>query len=166
MLSHAESSTLDAPRRRRRGSERYAMKIPRATKSARLLSLFAVLLSPLLTAAKTSADDGSWTGPLSGAAPPIRTAPAAIYDPVRDRMMVFGGQGDAGQLLNDVWALSLSGSPVWTQILPSGHAPTARYYPTAIYDPVRDRMLVFGGWDNGPTNDVWALSLSGSPSWS
>jgi hypothetical protein len=30
--------------------------------------------------------------------------------------------------------------------------------PTAIYDPVRDRMVVFGGYDGGNRrNDVWAL---------
>ena len=150
------------------------MKDPRAAHSAWLLLLFALFFSPTLAAAglepdallatTTTAGDGAWTGPLAGAAPPSRYAQSAIYDPARDRMVVFGGIGESGSL-NDVWSLSLSGSPAWTQIAPAGHGPTARFSHTAIYDPVRDRMLVFGGWDKGPTNDVWALSLSGNPSW-
>jgi hypothetical protein len=45
---------------------------------------------------------GSW----SEFAPPTRAGHTAIYDPVRDRMIVFGGIGDTS--LNDTWALSLS----------------------------------------------------------
>jgi hypothetical protein len=147
------------------------MKAPRAAHSAcfpLLFSLFSLTMAAAgqepyaLTAA---AEDGAWTSPLPGPAPPIRYAQAAIYDPIRDRMVVFGGLGESG-LKNDVWSLSMTGSPAWTEIVPAGHAPTPRYHATAVYDPVRDRMLVFGGWDKGPTNDVWALSLSGSPSWS
>ena len=46
---------------------------------------------------------------------------------------------------------------------------TPRYYHSAIYDPMRDRMVVFGGDDgaySGWRNDVWALvrSVSTRPS--
>ena len=63
---------------------------------------------------------------------------------------------------NDVWSLSLSGSMAWTRLTPSGAAPSARWLHSAIHDPVRDRMIVFGGG----TNDLWSLSLSGTTSWS
>jgi hypothetical protein len=107
--------------------------------------------------------------------PPIaRCGHSAVYDPVRDRMVVYGGNGYPGGFTNrisDVWALSLSGSTAWTQILPAGTLPPARYGHTTIYDPLRDRMVVFGGLsENGAydpeSNDVWALSLSGAPAWS
>jgi pimeloyl-ACP methyl ester carboxylesterase len=102
---------------------------------------------------------------------------------VRDRMVVFGGYSyDYDGLtysLNDVWALSLAGTPAWTELSPSDGVP-GRYAHSAIYDPARDRMVVFGGsfFDNiGPVrdrmaarqigyfNDVWALSLTGTAAW-
>ena len=117
----------------------------------------------------------TWS-PLSPAGtPPIpRVLHTAIYDPVRDRMVVYGGWGAPGGFtpyISDAWALSLSGTPAWTQILPSGSLPPARYGHAAIYDPPRDRMVVFGGFSaassiDPESNDVWALSFSGTPAWS
>ncbi|HKQ58955.1 MAG TPA: kelch repeat-containing protein, partial [Candidatus Eisenbacteria bacterium] len=108
-----------------------------------------------------------WTqlGPQGSA--PQRWGHTAIYDPPRDRMVVFGGHdGGIGQRSN-VFALSLAGTPTWTELQPTGPVPTARMYHTAIYDPLRDRMLVFGGLSGTGIqfNDVWALSLSGTPAW-
>src|SRR5262249_4152853 len=108
--------------------------------------------------------DPTWTLLTPNGTPPsARYLHTAIYDPVRDRMLVFGGFALAG--LNDVWELSLSGTPTWTQLTPAGTPPSAREGPTAIYDPVRDRMLVFGGYSAAYLNDVWELSLAGSPAW-
>jgi hypothetical protein len=82
----------------------------------------------------------------TGTAPHFREGHTAIYDPVRDRMIIYGGQSDAFSApFNDAWALSLSGTPAWAQIQPSGTLPTGRAYHGAVYDPVRDRMVVFGG---------------------
>src|SRR5206468_4356809 len=104
-----------------------------------------------------------------GTPPSPRSNHSAIYDPVRDRMVVFGGY--YGQDLNDLWEFRLSGTPMWTQLSPTGTPPRARSGHSAIYDPVRDRMLVFGGHYDSlgwglVLNDVWALSLSGTPAWS
>ena len=101
----------------------------------------------------------------SGTPPSARYAHAAIFDPVRDRMVVFGGF-DGANPLNDVWTLSLSGSPIWNPITPSGTPPSARYRMSSIYDSVNDRMLIFGGSTSTTLmNDVWALSLAGTPAW-
>ena len=38
---------------------------------------------------------------------------------------------------------------------------------TTLYDPVKDRLLLFGGWAADHfVNDVWQLNLSGIPVWS
>jgi hypothetical protein len=97
----------------------------------------------------------------TGTPPSRRSAHSAIYDPVRDRMVVFGGRDSTG-LYNEVWVLSLSGTPAWTQLTPTGAPPSARCSHSAIYDPLRDRMVVFGG---SYKNDAWALSLAGTPAW-
>ena len=98
----------------------------------------------------------------SGTPPRARSAHSAIYDPVRDRMVVFGGRNSSSVYFNDVWALSLAGASAWTQLTPSGTPPSPRGNHSAIYDPVRDRMVVFGGYY---VNDVWVLSLAGAPAW-
>jgi hypothetical protein len=108
------------------------------------------------------AADGVWNQPLG----PGLYGHSAIYDPVRDRMVVFGGSSaSSGPYLNDVWALSLADTPVWTELTPSGTSPSARYDHSAIYDPVRDRMVVFGGYSSSTLNDVWTLSLADTPAW-
>ena len=115
--------------------------------------------------AGTLADDGAWVA----VPPPFeRYWHTAVYDPVRDRMVVFGGRGEFDVNFNDVWALSLAGSPAWSMLVPAGSPPLARNSHTAIYDPVRDRIVVFGGMNDESEvyyNDVWALSLAGSPAW-
>jgi len=105
----------------------------------------------------------------SGTPPDVRNTHSLIYDPLRDRMLLFAGAKMFGLtvvLFNDVWALSLGPSPAWTQLAPAGTKPAARHGHTLIYDPVRDRLIVFGGRDVvGFRNDVWELSLSGTPTW-
>ncbi len=98
----------------------------------------------------------------SGAPPSRRRGHSAIYDPIRDRMIVFGGQYGGG---NDLWELTFSAPPTWNQLAPLGTPPSARTQHSAIYDPVRDRMLVFGGYGPGYNNDLWELTLSGAPTW-
>jgi hypothetical protein len=113
----------------------------------------------------TTADPPRWTylRP-GGTAPGPRYTHSAILDPVRDRMIVFGG--DNGAMLGDLWELSLSSAPAWSPIAATGPAPAARHRHTAVYDPPRGRMIVFGGrGDGGLLDDVWALSLSGVPAW-
>lgn len=99
-----------------------------------------------------------------GTPPSSRNGHTAIYDPVNDRMIVFGGFDTEPR--NDVWSLSPAGPPSWQQILPTGTPPGARTGHAAVYDPVRQRMIVIGGVSNGTyNNEVWELTLSGVPAW-
>jgi hypothetical protein len=109
--------------------------------------------------------DGSGFSPLatSGVVPPFRAGLGAIFDPVRQRVLAFGGK-NGGADFNDLYALTLTGTPTWSPLATAGTRPSARSFASAIYDPVRDRMLVVGGGTS--LSDVWALTLSGTPTWS
>lgn len=48
------------------------------------------------------------------------------------------------------WSLFLDAQPGW---------PPSRNAHTAIFDPVRHRLIVFGGLNGLPLNATWAMSL-------
>ena len=54
---------------------------------------------------------------------------ASIYDPLRDRVVLFGGydatSDNLSSFLNDTWELSFRGSLQWTQLAPAGSVPVA-----------------------------------------
>lgn len=111
----------------------------------------------------------AWRPLVTVGEPPSRVDHSAIYDPVRDRMIVFSGWHDPagpsnGTVLADVWELSLGGVPTWLPMAISGAPAAGRQNHTAIYDPVRDRMVVFGG-RGAASHQLVALSLSGTPTW-
>jgi hypothetical protein len=99
---------------------------------------------------------------LPPALPSPRCGHSLTYDPLRDRLVLFGGYGSSSAL-NDTWALPFR-TMLWEPLATSGTPPSPRYDHGAIYDPVRDRMLVLSGVLGG--NEVWALSLGGAPVWS
>jgi hypothetical protein len=115
----------------------------------------------------------------TGGPPAARLFHAQVYDPTSNRMIVFGGNncfsGSSSDFFNDVWVLSnangLGGTPVWTQLSPSGTAPAAREEHSAVYDSTTNRLIVFGGTGNSgvPMSDVWVLTnangMGGTPAW-
>ena len=100
-----------------------------------------------------------------------REGTAYAHDADGHRLCMFGGlTGDT--TLADVWMADLRrpGRPRWQQLCSPtscGPGPTARWGGHAVYDPVADRLVVFGGstGTGSTTNDVWALELSGRPTW-
>ena len=102
-----------------------------------------------------------WSPLATAGTPPSQRECRAVYDPVRDRMLLFGGFSWPYHL-NETWELTLSGTPTWHQLSPTGPLPPARRGQNMIYDPVDDRVLVFGGYnDNAFFYDVWSLSFEG-----
>ncbi len=109
---------------------------------------------------------GNWT-PSSGAMPVARRHASVIYDPVGNRLVVFGGFSSSSILstLTDTWTFgSLSSAfPTWAQVTASGAPSGLQSGTEAVYDPVRARMIVVDG-----IGRAWALSLpsGGTPAWS
>ena len=101
-------------------------------------------------------------------APTKRGSATAVYDPANNRMIVFGGlqvpdplTGPGG--FNDVWVLTnangLGGTPVWTQLRPTGGPPGSRFFHTAVYDTVNNLMVIDGSNNDESVYFVaWVLS--------
>jgi len=99
-----------------------------------------VLLALLASLGASPAAAATWTPLPSGF---DRYYHRAIYDSLRTRMIVFGGVDSLYR--NDVHELTLGGAPAWNLIAPSGTPPDVRNTHSLIYDPLRDRMLLFAG---------------------
>jgi hypothetical protein len=106
---------------------------------------------------------------------------ASAYDETSDTLILFGGgacSGAACTLYNETWLInSVTTAPTWQKINPNGTLPPALANLPAVYDPAKNRLLIFGG--NASTSkppdplarvgDTWILSNvigSGIPTWS
>jgi Bacterial Ig-like domain (group 2)/Abnormal spindle-like microcephaly-assoc'd, ASPM-SPD-2-Hydin/Galactose oxidase, central domain/Kelch motif len=103
---------------------------------------------------------------------PGRKSHSAVWDPVSQQMIIFGGQqASTNTSLNDVWlgVTTTSQSDSFIAETPSGQAPPARFGHVATFDSVNNRMTVFGGNSGSCANDVWVLTgangQSGTPAW-
>jgi len=107
--------------------------------------------------------------PITGTLPGERHSPQWGYDAARNRVLIFGGYGrhypgSPMAYLNDVWELSLNGTPTWTEIQPSGQTPSGRLAGAAVFDPMRQRFVGFGGTIGAPV-DTWVLNMQGQANW-
>ncbi|MFN8589188.1 MAG: kelch repeat-containing protein [Candidatus Eisenbacteria bacterium] len=108
-----------------------------------------------------------WTRLDAAAPPPARSSASAVYDAARRRLVLFGGTTPSYR--NDAWALDLAGAPVWSAIAPAGTI-AAREEHGAVYDVARDRMVIFGGYDQAMPyyhllGDLAALTFDGTSAW-
>lgn len=96
----------------------------------------------------------------------------AVYDPAGRRMVVFGGMSqeksrkDEKVLEDRTWALDLDraspGYGAWSVLETKGTRPAERREHRGAFDPLRRRLVVFGGRGRTKTrflNDVWVLDL-------
>src|SRR5262249_5332902 len=84
----------------------------------------------------------------SGSSPAPRGHHGAVYDPNTNSMIVYGGHNCFSTDFSDVWVLSnangLGGTPVWTQLSPTGGGPGTRQIADNItYDSTNNRLIVF-----------------------
>ena len=93
--------------------------------------------------------------------PPARYWHDLAYDPVGNRMILFGGSQGGGNDLGDTWVYSCRDAK-WTQVT-STVSPSARSQPSMCFDTQTKKTLMFGGADFIVSatfnyyNDVWAM---------
>lgn len=99
-------------------------------------------------------DGSNWTQATPGAAPSARSGARLAYDSARNVTVLFGGCLVSGcaSLGNDTWEWD---GTTWTQRNPA-NPPSARYWHALAYDSQRQRVVLFGGFDNADLlGDTW-----------
>jgi N-acetylneuraminic acid mutarotase len=108
----------------------------------------------------------TWAELMPPMSPPAREYSAMAYDPVTDRIILFGGAGPGEAALGDTWAYDY-GSNTWTELSPAV-APSARGWHAMAYSDIDQKIVLFGGgadrdsfqpdtWLFDPATDTWAL---------
>lgn len=77
-----------------------------------------------------------------------RYAHVAVYDPLRDRMIISSGGRFTFEApgTTNTYALPLV-TLVWAELQPASWIPSARQSHAGVYDASRDQLVVFGGRD-------------------
>ncbi|MEO8903738.1 MAG: hypothetical protein ABI488_15660 [Polyangiaceae bacterium] len=114
-----------------------------------------------------------WQVVATNPGPAPRTGAVVVYDSTRRRMLIHGGSHGSsyppGTVFGDAWALSLDGTPAWSLLDVRGDSPGARSGEGAIYDPVGQRMIVYGGNNDSAQHllpSLHSLALDDSLEWS
>ncbi|MGC4121929.1 MAG: hypothetical protein QM765_46575 [Myxococcales bacterium] len=128
--------------------------------------------SPLLAGFKN--DTWVWNGKTwsertfpPDATPPGRYAGAMAWDPNDKSLLMFGGRSSDGGAdeyeIGDLWRWNGSG---WSRVAQSAPWPAARSLPVMLEDTTRQKVLLFGGHQDGSvTADLAVWEWSGS-AWS
>ena len=108
----------------------------------------------------------TWNSLGAGASPalPGLNGASGTYDPLFDRMVVFGGlENDISTFRSSVFLLAdTHGLAGWTELPLPTTRPEGRAFHSMVYSQPIHRWIVFGGNANGNVvNDVWALELEG-----
>jgi hypothetical protein len=109
--------------------------------------------TPRLSTTPTSSGPATWSK-LSVTAPTPWRGMSIVYDTTRKVVVLFGGTGETGTVLNGTWEFDgLNWKKITTE-----HTPPARFWHGMAYDAARGKVVLFGGWqtDNGNAlSDTW-----------
>ena len=86
--------------------------------------------------------ENTWTKAEPSASPPARYLHDMTFDPINNRIVLFGGHN--GAAMGDTWTYNVANDR-WTEIHPDT-PPLARYYPSLIFDSDVNSILLYGGY--------------------
>ncbi len=96
---------------------------------------------------------------------PVPGSGPMILDPIGNRVIVFAGTDTMSHAGNLTWELPLASPTSWQLVPASGPPPIPFDALSAVYDPIRRRMVVIGPPPDLVTLNEWALSLDRNPTW-
>lgn len=121
----------------------------------RKIVLFGGLTANAVMSETWEYDGSSWKLLAPATVPPGRFSQKLAYDSARDRVVMFGGQTTyGGTRVNDTWEWD---GVNWTQVTPTTTPPPVRANYGLTYDPLRNRVVLFGGIgaSNVLLGDTW-----------
>jgi N-acetylneuraminic acid mutarotase len=91
-----------------------------------------------------------------GTKPLKRCLLEADFSGISESVYLFGGcsSGFGPCPQGDLWSFDLK-SNTWTELVPTGPAPSARENPALVVEPRTGGLILFGGNAGGPVNDLW-----------
>lgn len=116
-----------------------------------LVASVSVAVQPI--SGQESGPTWSVLAPPNGPSGPILERPPnnVAYDATNNRLILFFASNPAVAAgpLPQVWILidanGLGGQPSWIQLSPSGSPPRSNGLESAVYDPITNRLIVYGG---------------------
>ncbi len=96
---------------------------------------------------------------VSGAIPGIRYGTSAVVDPETDQLLI--SHGFSNGRYDDTFALDFN-TNTWADVTPADVRPLNRCLHEAIFDPLSQQMILFGGCSSGygpcPQGDLWSFA--------
>lgn len=112
--------------------------------------------APKLTPAQTGTfRSPNWVKKTLVSQPSVATGSVSAYDPVRKRVVRFGGISASATTSAETWTWSGS---AWTLRAPAT-SPPGRYLPAMAWDPSSQTVIMFGGFSTATSsylNDIWS----------
>lgn len=91
--------------------------------------------------------------------PQARYGSASVLDPAERRLVQFAGFTSLFSRFEDTQGFDLD-TGAWDDLTPPAGLPGARCLHTAALDSVSRRMIVYGGQQSGPLDDLWSFDLA------
>ena len=104
----------------------------------------------------------NWTEVSPISSPSERHVQAMAYDSVHKRAILFGGYDGNGRD-DETWSYD-GATNEWTMMTPS-EKPSPRREPAMAFDPVNEKIVLFGGDDGSHNNETWIYDVN-SDEWS
>ena len=119
------------------------------------LVALAVLAFISMSASAADVPTVNWMKLTPGTSPPGRSYPAMAYDPVSQKVVLFGGFN--GGYLNDTWTFD---GTTWSKVN-TPTAPPARSVSGMAFDRVTRQVVLFGGFNGSQhLGDTWTFDGS------
>ena len=101
-----------------------------------------------------------WTEIFPPTSPSARSSHSMVYDPINQKIILFGGVNLTDNWLSDTWVFDYR-TYLWTQVFPD-NIPPIRGSSSIFYDALAQKVIIFGGYrdSGGNLDDTWSYDYT------